>query len=53
MQSAYYAELRQDSMALHCIEKAAALRPGNDSYQERVAQFYHRANSYALAIDAY
>lgn len=53
LQSAYYAELRQDSMALHCIEKAAALRPGNDSYQERVAQYYIGANSYARAIDAY
>ena len=53
LKAAYYAELHNDTLALRCIEKAAALNPGNDVYQERVAQYYIGSNDYSRAIDAY
>jgi len=51
--SMYHSELGNDSMALADIEKAAALNPDNDTYQERVAQYYIGAKDYDKAIEAY
>jgi tetratricopeptide (TPR) repeat protein len=51
--AAYYSELEQDSVGLQYLEKAAALSPQNDTYQERVAQYYINTNAYDKAIDAY
>ena len=49
----FYSELEQDSLALAYLEKAAELQPGNDTYQERVAQFYIGGQNYDKAIRAY
>ena len=51
--AAYYSELEQDSVGLQYLEKAAALSPLNDTYQERVAQYYINTNAYDKAISAY
>ncbi len=52
-QAAYYSQLKQDSLALLSLEKAAALRPDNSTYQERAAQFYIGTGQYDRAIAAY
>lgn len=49
----YQSELGNDSTALACLERAATLRPDNDTYQERVAQYFISADDYPRAIDAY
>lgn len=49
----YFSELGKDSLALADIEKAAALNPDNDTYQERVAQYHIGAKNYDKAITAY
>lgn len=51
--SMYLSHLRQDSLALISLEKAAALSPNNDIYQEKVAQFYIGMNDFAKATEAY
>ncbi|MBM6992159.1 MAG: tetratricopeptide repeat protein [Prevotella sp.] len=53
MQSNYWGQLRQDSMALASLEKAALLRPENDTYQERLAQSYIGTGNYAKATEVY
>lgn len=53
MRAMYLSELDNDSMALADIERAAALSPGNDTYQERVAQYYIGTKNYDKAIKAY
>lgn len=53
LQALYYAEMQNDTMALKYLQKAATLSPANDTYQERVAQYYIGTNSYGKAIDAY
>lgn len=56
---AYYAQGRllaqqkKDTLALESFEKAAALRPENSHYQERVAQYYIGTGAYDKAIAAY
>lgn len=51
--ASYFSEMQMDSLALKDIEKAAALNPDNDTYQERVAQYYINAGNYDKAITAY
>ena len=51
--ASYFSEMQNDSMALRDIEKAATLSPGNDTYQERVAQYYIGSGNYDKAITAY
>ncbi len=53
MLSDYYAEQDNDSSALQCIEKAAALNPANDTYQERLAMHYIGARNVDAAINTY
>lgn len=53
MLAMYHSEMKRDSMALQCLETAARLRPDNDTYQEKVAQFYINMGNYAKATDAY
>ena len=49
----YYSELGNDSLALACLKKAASLSPGNDTYQEHVAQYYIEGGDYDKAVTAY
>ena len=53
MRSRYYDVLHQDSLALLDLEKAAELRPSNDTYQERVAQLFINTGNYDKAAEAY
>lgn len=53
MQARYFSELRKDSLALHYLETAALLRPDNDTYQEKVAQFYIGTGNFDKAIETY
>lgn len=49
----FLSQMKKDSLALLSLERAAALSPANDTYQEKVAQFYIGTGNYAKAIDAY
>ncbi len=49
----YYADLDLDSLAEACLTRAAALRPANDAYHERLAQWFLQSSDYGRAIDAY
>ncbi len=53
MRSTYYLQMDQDSMALRDLQHAAALRPGNDTYQERLAQMYINNNQLEQATSVY
>lgn len=53
MQAMYLSMMRKDSLALNNLEKAAQLRPDNDTYQEKVAQFYIGTGNIAKGIEAY
>ncbi len=53
MQSAYWAQLHKDTLALQSLEKAALLRPDNDTYQERLARTYIGTGNYAKASEVY
>lgn len=53
LKARFLSMLRQDTLALQCLEKAAELRPGNGIYQEKVAQFYIGMGDYAKATNAY
>lgn len=53
MQAAYLGELRKDSLALQSLEKAAELRPDNDTYQERLARTYIGTGNFSRAIEVY
>lgn len=52
-QGLYYSQIKQDTLALQCLEKAAALRPDNGTYQEKVAEMYIGMGNYAKATDAF
>ena len=49
----YYSQLKQDTLALQNMEKAATLRPDNGTYQEKLAEMYIGMGNYANAIDAF
>lgn len=50
---AYYPDLKNDSMANVCFERAVKLNPKNDFYHERLAQWYIQSKNYTKAIGAY
>lgn len=52
-QSIYYSQMKQDSLAMDCLLKAVALNPNNQTYPERLAQYYIGNQEYDKAIDAY
>ena len=49
----YYNELREDSMALHCMEQAASLSPSNYTYIERLGQTLIKVDDYERATQVY
>lgn len=49
----YLSQLKQDTLAMRCLEKATMLSPENDTFQERLAQFYIGTGNYAQAIQSY
>lgn len=51
--STYQMELKQDTLAIKSMEKAAELSPTNDTYQERLAQFCINFKQYDKAIKVY
>lgn len=51
--SMYHSQLKQDSLALHYMEKAIQLAPENQTYAENLAQHYIGKQQYDKAIDAY
>jgi tetratricopeptide (TPR) repeat protein len=53
LQAMYLSLLHRDSVALTCLERAATLSPNNDTFLEKVAQFYIGTGNYAKATEAY
>lgn len=51
--SMYHSQLKQDSLALHYMEKAIQLAPEKQTYAENLAQHYIGKQQYDKAIDAY
>lgn len=51
--SMYQSELGRDSLSRECMERAAALSPDNDAYQERLAQYYLNTREYDKATAVY
>lgn len=51
--SVFYSQLKQDSVALGYMVKAAQLNPDNTYYLERVAQAYSALQNFPKAIEAY
>ena len=51
--SMYLSELEKDSLARICLERASALNPDNDFYQERLGQYFLSVRDYAQAKDVY
>lgn len=51
--STYYNELREDSMALHCMEQAAILSPSNNTYLERLGHTLIKVDDYERATKVY
>lgn len=51
--SMYQSDLDNDSLAQSSMERAAALSPENDAYQERLAQYYLNAHEYDQATAVY
>lgn len=49
----YYSDNGNDSLATLNLQRAATLQPGNDTYQESVAETYIRKHDYDSAIRAY
>lgn len=49
----YLAQMEKDSLALTSLEKAVSLAPKNETYQERLAQFYIGNGKYDKATEAY
>lgn len=53
LQAMYYSVLKQDSLALRNLKKAASLNSGNSTYLERLAQYYLNGKDFDKAILAY
>lgn len=49
----YYIDLKDNAKVLEYLKRAAALSPKNDTYQERLAQFYITQAEYDKAIGTY
>lgn len=52
-QSMYLSQMKQDSLALEYLKKATSLNPDNQTYPERLAQYYIGSQQYDKAIEAY
>ena len=52
-QSMYLSQMKQDSLALEYLKKATSLNPDNQTYPERLAQYYIGSQRYDKAIEAY
>lgn len=52
-QSAYYLQMKQDSLALAMLQKAVALNPENQIFAEQLAQYYVTHQQYDQAAEAY
>ena len=53
MRSAYYSTMKDDSMMVADIERAASLNPKNTTYLERLGQVYIGMGDFPQAIDTY
>lgn len=53
MRADYYADKDSAAIVLDELEKAAALAPDNDTYQERLAQIYVGTSNFDKAISTY
>ena len=53
MQAPYYVQIKNDSLALACLQKAASLRPDNATFTERLGQFYISSGNFDKAIETY
>lgn len=53
MKARYLSQLKQDTLALDYLKRAARLSPANDTYQESVAQAYIGMNNFAAATEVY
>lgn len=53
MLALYWSELKRDTTAVRYLERAAAMRPDNSTYQERLAQFYIGTRDYEKAKKVY
>lgn len=53
MLSGYYMDLKNDTMARVCFENAVRLCPDNNTYRERLGQFYITQLQYDKAIETY
>lgn len=51
--SGYYVDLKDNTLARECLEKAAELSPSNSTYKERLAQFNVTQKEYDKAIATY
>lgn len=51
--SGYYVDQKNDSMARYCLERAAELQPKNNTYVERLGQFYINQAEYGHATEVY
>lgn len=52
-QSMYLSQMKRDSLALEYLKKATVLNPDNQTYPERLAQYYIGSQQYEKAVDAY
>lgn len=52
-QAMYYTQMKQDSLALVCMQKAVELNPDNQHYAERLAQYHIGTQEYGKAIEDY
>ncbi len=53
MQAPYFSQIKNDSLALACLQKAASLRPDNPTFTERLGQYYIGTGDFDKAIDTY
>ncbi len=51
--SLYYSQLKKDSLAVTYLQKAAELNPDNQTYPERIAQYFIANQQYDKGIEAY
>ena len=52
-ESMYHSSMKRDSLALACMEKSVQLSPDNQTYAERLAEYYIANQQFDKAISAY
>ena len=52
-ESMYHSSMKRDSLALACMEKSVQLNPDNQTYAERLAEYYIANQQFDKAISAY